>query len=112
MSIAYYLNDFEKTITGKNPLSDFLCSSPLGMAFRSMIDLGRFKSFRENILRRLQDRIHAIAMVKDSVIPAGGISATLGRFLDKDNLKVWDFPYTYSHETPFPVLRTPLSRKS
>ena len=107
----FYLNDFEKTITGKNPLADFLCSSPLGMAFRSMIDFARFKSFRENTLKRLQDRIHAIAMVKDTVIPAGGIVSTLGRFLDKDNLKVWDFPYTYSHETPFPVLRTPLSGK-
>ncbi len=47
----YYLYDFEKTLTGKSPLIDFLSSSQLGMAFRSMIDLGRLKTFRENILK-------------------------------------------------------------
>src|SRR5665647_523911 len=39
----YYLNDFEKTLTGKSPLVEFLRSNQIGMAFRSMIDLGRLK---------------------------------------------------------------------
>jgi hypothetical protein len=107
----YFLNDFEGTITGKSPLVNFLRSSQLGMAFRSMIDIGRFKSFRENLLKKLQDQIHTIALARDAIIPPGGTIATLGRFPDKDNLKVWDFQYDYTHENPFPVIGSPLSRK-
>jgi hypothetical protein len=101
---SYYLNDFEKSITGKSPLVDFLRSSQIGMAFRSMIDLGRFKAFRENILIKLQNRIHSVTLQKDTVIPADGVVATLGRLKKKNIVDVWDFPYIYSHENPFPIL--------
>ena len=107
----YFLFDFEATITGKSPLVDFLCSSQLGMAFRSMIDLGRFKAFRENLLRKLRDQIQTITLSKDTIIPSGGIVSTLGSFSDKYNLKVWDFPFNYSHENPFPLLDSPLFQK-
>jgi hypothetical protein len=107
----YFLSDFEPTITGKSPLVDFLCSSPVGMAFRSMIDLGRFKTFRENLLRKLRDQIHTVTLSKDTIIPSEGIVATLGKFHDKHDLKVWDFPYNYCHENPFPVLDSPLLKK-
>jgi len=107
----YYLNDFEKTITGKSPLVEFLNSSTLGMAFRSMIDLGRFKIFREDMLKKLRYQIHTITLAKDSIIPSAGTVATLGRFRMSGNLKVWDFPYNYSHENPFPLLDSPLSKK-
>jgi hypothetical protein len=107
----YYLNDFEKTITGKNPLVDFLRSSPLGLAFRSMIDLGRLKTFRENMLKKLREQISTISLSKDSIIPAGGVVATLGKYSDKKNIRVWDFPFSYSHENPFPVFSSSLSGK-
>jgi hypothetical protein len=107
----YFLCDFEATITGKSPLVDFLCSSPVGMAFRSMIDLGRFKTFRENLLRKLRDQIHTVTLSRDTIIPSRGVVATLGSFNDKQNLKVWDFPYNYSHENPFPVFDSPLLKK-
>jgi hypothetical protein len=107
----YYLNDFEKTITGKSPLVDFLSSSTLGIAFRSMIDLGRFKVFRENMLRKLRYQIHTITLAKDTIIPAAGTVATLGINKFKENLKVWDFPFNYSHENPFPLLDSPFSKK-
>lgn len=107
----YFLYDFEATIRGKSPLVEFLNSNPLGISFRSMIDLGRFKTFRESILKKLRDQIHTITLVKDTIIPARGIVGTLGNFSDNNNLKVWDFPYTYSHENPFPVLDSPLKKK-
>ena len=107
----YYMSDFEKEITGKGPLLDYLRSSQIGMAFRSMIDFGRFKNFRENILKRLRDRTHSIALVKDTVIPADGIVKTMN--VKRGNkvypAEVWDFPYQYSHENPFPVFDTSLS---
>jgi hypothetical protein len=107
----YYLNDFEKTLNGKSPLVDFMCSSQIGMAFRSMIDIGRLKTFRENILKKLRDQIHTISLLKDSVIPCKGVISTLGKFNNKNIVDIWDFPYGYSHENPFPVLEFPLSKK-
>ena len=107
----YYLNDFEKTLTGKSPLVDFLQSSQIGMAFRAMIDLGRLKTFRENIFKNLRNQIRSVSLLKDTVIPAKGIISTL-RVSDKKGLvDIWDFPYEYSHENPFPVFNSPLSKK-
>jgi hypothetical protein len=107
----YYLYDFEKTLTGKSPLVDFLNSSQIGMAFRAMIDLGRLKTFRENILKKLREQIHSVSLLKDSVIPSKGIVSTLRASGEKDIVDIWDFPYPYSHENPFPVFNSPDSRK-
>jgi len=103
---SYYLNDFESNINHKNPLSEFLRTTQIGMAFRSMIDLGRFRIFRENILGKLRDQIRSIALKKDIVIPANGIVNTLTSWTGRKNsqVEIWDFPYPYSHENPFPVL--------
>lgn len=107
----YYLYDFEKTLTGKSPLVDFLLSTQVGMAFRAMIDLGRLKTFREHILRNLRDQIHSLSLLKDTVIPSNGIISTLSASDKKDMVDIWDFPYNYSHENPFPVFDSPLSKK-
>jgi hypothetical protein len=107
----YYLNDFEKSLTGKSPLVDFLSSTQIGMAFRSMIDIGRLKTFRENILNRLKGRIHTISLLKDTVIPCNGVISTLDNSHKKEIVDIWDFPYKYSHENPFPVFDLPLSKK-
>jgi hypothetical protein len=107
----YYLNDFEKTLTGKSPLIEFLLSNQIGMAFRSMIDLGRLKTFRENILRKLNDQIHSLSLLRDSVIPCKGVISTLGKINKKCVVDVWDFNYGYTHENPFPILEYPFSKK-
>ena len=107
----FYLNDFEKTLTGKSPLVEFLRTSQIGMAFRAMIDLGRLKTFRENIFKNIRDQIHSISLVKDLVIPTKGVILTLNTSEKRDIVDSWDFPYTYSHETPFPVFDSSLSKK-
>jgi hypothetical protein len=107
----YYLYDFEETLIGKSPLVEFLRTSQIGMAFRSMIDLGRLRTFRENILIKLRDQIHSISLAKDSVIPCKGVISTLNNFKKKDIVDVWDFPYAYTHENPFPIFDSPLSKK-
>jgi hypothetical protein len=103
---SFYLNDFEKEITRKNPFSEFFRSSQIGMAFRSMIDIGRFRSFRESILIKLRDQVRSVALKKDTVIPANGIVNTMIPMTSKkfSPVEVWDFPYAYSHENPFPIL--------
>jgi hypothetical protein len=107
----FYLNDFEKTLTGKSPLVEFLRTSQVGMAFRAMIDLGRLKAFRENIFRNIRGQIHSISLIKDSVIPIKGVISTLNTSEKSDIVDAWDFPYTYSHENPFPVFDSSLSKK-
>jgi hypothetical protein len=101
----FYLSDFENEIIGKGPVVEFLRTSRVGMAFRSMIDLGRFRTFREKALKGLRDQVHAIALLKDSVIPAKGISETMN-FDDRHHSypsETWDFSHHYYHENPFPV---------
>lgn len=100
----YYLNEFEETVKGHSPLSDFLKFSQIGMAFRSMIDLGRLKSFRENILNKLKNQIRTITLTNDKVIPSAGVVATLRARKVNSSVEVWDFPYDYSHENPFPIM--------
>jgi hypothetical protein len=44
------------------------------------------------------------------VIPSKGVVATLGSINKSDAVEVWDFPYNYYHENPFPVLDFPFSK--
>jgi len=105
---SFYLNDFEKRIAGTSSALDVISSSQTGMAFRSMIDLGRLKAFRENLLKKLRHQIRSITLLKDTIIPSEGVVATLNVFKREKIVKVWDFPYNYSHENPFPLFNTPL----
>src|SRR5664279_942224 len=107
----FYLNDFEETLNGKSPLTDFFLSSQIGMVFRAMIDLGRLKTFRENILNNLKGQIHSLSLLKDTVIPSKGVISTLKNSGRDDTVEIWDFPYTYTHENPFQVFNYPMSQK-
>jgi hypothetical protein len=76
-----------------------------------MIDLGRLKTFRENIFKNIRDQIHSISLIKDMVIPVKGVILTLNTPKKRDIVDAWDFPYSYSHENPFPVFDSSLSKK-
>jgi hypothetical protein len=110
---SFYLDDFENEIKGKSTFWDFLSSSRIGMAFRSMIDLARFMKFRESRLFGLKEQIRSIALLKDSIIPADGIVKTLNYKAHSFDspVEVTDFPYPYTHENPFPVFDSALSLK-
>jgi hypothetical protein len=108
---GYYLNDFEKSLTKMGPFSDLLSTSPIGMAFRSMIDLGRLKTFRENLFTKLRNQIRSITLKMDTVIPSAGVISTLNTNNYRALAEVWDFPYSYSHENPFPLFNSPLSKE-
>ena len=62
------------------------------------------------MFRKLREQIRTITLSKDLIIPSKGVVATLSHF-NRDSLKVWDFPFGYSHENPFPVFSSPLSKK-
>jgi hypothetical protein len=101
----FYMNDFEKEIGKQKSIYDLISDSQIGMAFRSMIDFRRFRSYRENLLGKVKDQIKSIALLKDTVIPSEGILKTFNyqTFPAKHNVEVLDFPFGYSHENPFPL---------
>jgi hypothetical protein len=49
--------------------------------------------------------------LKDSVIPCKGIISTLRTSEKKEIVDIWDFPYNYTHENPFPLIDMPGSKK-
>lgn len=103
---SYFITDFEKTIKRGCRLYDFFNNDDLGLSFRSMISLSRKKEFRDNAMKRFQDKVYVITLAKDIVIPPTGIIKTLtGAGFTEENIKVMDFPYEYSHEVPFPILK-------
>jgi hypothetical protein len=108
---GFYLKDFERSLNRKNPLFEFLNESKLGLAFRSMIDTSRLRSFREKFLKNIREQISAISLLKDRVIPPAGISETIDVFSIGRKLEVIDPQYDYSHENPFPVFSNEISLK-
>jgi hypothetical protein len=77
---------------------------PAGKTFRSMLSYHTRRSEREQRLAELSERIHAIALRQDSVIPPEEVLNTLqGSFRDiPTKVDILDFDYPYSHITPFP----------
>lgn len=79
--------------------------SESGTAFRSMLSYKSMASYREDGFRRMSDRIAAIALIGDEVIPPYEVENTLrGRFRDiAIPVTSLHFPYPYKHEDPFPA---------
>jgi hypothetical protein len=60
---------------------------------------------RESLFRKMSDRILAIALTRDSVIPPYEVMNTL-QGINRDipiPVEVLDYPYAYCHEEPFPA---------
>jgi len=71
-----------------------------------MLSYGVMSDMREERLRCLSDRLLAIGLKQDTVVPPYEIINTLqGKYRDiPSRVDVLDFPYPYKHEDPFPVL--------
>ena len=78
---------------------------PEGLNLLSMINYKQMLGHRERLFRKLSDRILAIALTHDTVIPPYEVMNTL-QGINRDipiPVKVFDYPYPYSHEEPFPA---------
>lgn len=76
-----------------------------GQYFRAMVNYQEGKVHREPRLRQVGSRIAAFALRSDRVVPANEVIGTL-QGNDRDipiQVEVADFPYEYSHMTPFPI---------
>ena len=57
----------------------------------------------------MRNQLKAVALAKDTVIPAKSIAYTLKETGSKHTVSIKDFQFAYSHETPFPILKNGLS---
>jgi len=107
----FYMCDLQTQIRQRHPFFVHLQQTSLGNAFISMIRESNRRTFREHTIAKLHDKIQAICLKNDSVIPATGIIQTLGIHGKPPfcNVEVFDPPFPYSHETPFPVANPGLS---
>lgn len=79
---------------------------PEGVNFRSMLNYKCLTESREAIFNSMSDRVLAVTLTKDTVVPAYEVINTLQGV--KRNIPiqvdVLDYPYPYKHEDPFPAL--------
>ena len=71
-------------------------------AFKAMIQPDVLTDYRESFFKRACDRVRAISLKNDVVMPTAGIISALGDVSGKI-LKELDFPFPYSHQVPFPT---------
>lgn len=78
-------------------------------AFTSMMNSEVNDTFRNSSFRALKNRFRICALKKDDVIPAKAVRETFSAALDKvgDVVESMDFPFAYSHVTPFPCANNP-----
>lgn len=74
-----------------------------GYIFYSMLNYRILREFRESLFRQCEDRLFAISLANDSVMPPYEIINTLQGAKRDINIPVdiYDFNHKYSHETPF-----------
>jgi hypothetical protein len=74
---------------------------------KAMLNQKSGRKIREKRLKAMGERVYAVTLQHDQVIPSAAIVSTLRGH--KQNLplqvEVLDFPYKYSHEQPFPLLQ-------
>lgn len=74
------------------------------MVFSSMMNSEANNKFRNSALKKLQGKVQVCALEKDDVIPAKAVKETFKNALEdlSNAVESIDFPFKYSHVTPFP----------
>jgi hypothetical protein len=104
---SYIVEHLESHLKNDDRLRHYLCEEhPEGVNFRSMLNYGTMRKFREEIFSKLSKQIMAITLEKDTVVPPYEVINTLQGSARNIPIRVdvIDFPYEYKHEDPFPYL--------
>ncbi|HET9570389.1 MAG TPA: DUF6051 family protein [Bacteroidales bacterium] len=72
-------------------------------AFNTMIAPDVHREKREGFFKNLGNRISGISLRKDKVMPYEGVEACMGNENAVQKFELIDFPFEYSHESPFPT---------
>jgi pimeloyl-ACP methyl ester carboxylesterase len=98
----YFLNDFIRE-DEKVPGCTAAAEDPIQKAFKTMLAFSQYRDYRESFFREAKNRIRAITLKKDTVIPTSGVEEAFGKKSAPGMLEEMDFPYEYSHQIPFPT---------
>lgn len=80
---------------------------PEGIRFFSMLNYKSMRVLRENAFKQMSERIYAITLENDSVVPSYEVINTL-QGIARDipvKIEIMDFSYDYKHEDPFPAAK-------
>jgi len=97
----YYLNESTWRRKTLRSYADAMGVKNIARAFMAMLSPEYFKGLREGVFSKFKDQLLVFALKEDRVFPAEHIFEVF------DKSDVWvnyvDFPFEYTHETPFPV---------
>jgi hypothetical protein len=102
----FYVQNFEEEVKKNIVMNEYFKNpEPAAIDFKSMLTIDLLKKHRKSKLKNLSDRIKAIALVKDEVIPPASVIQTLqGEHNEIPiEVEVMDFPFEYDHISPFPL---------
>ena len=100
--LQYYCEEWFNP-SENDPFSTTKESDDLARTFSAMISPDIFQEEREHFFDSLKRRISGISLLKDKVMPFSGVEACMGKKLAGECFELLDFPFEYSHETPFPA---------
>ena len=103
---SYMVEHLESHLRKDEKLRYYLSESREGLCFRSMLNYSVMSDLREERLRAIADRVLAVALKQDKVVPPYEVANTLqGKYRDIPvRVDIHDLPYPYKHEDPFPAL--------
>lgn len=102
----FYVQNFEEEIIKSNGMQRYFANpDDAAIDFKSLLSIDLLKEHREKKLNGLSERIKALALVKDTVIPPDSVIQTLNGDDKKISTEVivMDFPFDYDHISPFPL---------
>ena len=101
---SFYLEHVNNGFAEEDRLRHYLDKEHSGASYFNMLLLYHHrKAERESCLRKLAPKVSAVALKQDTVVPPAEILNTLkGEMRDIEiPVEVLDFPYPYTHVTPF-----------
>ena len=103
---SYIIEHLDSHIKRDEKLKHYLNERPEGISFRSMLNYCVMSDFREERLRSVGQRVLAVTLKKDTVVPPYEVANTLqGKYRDIPvRIDMFDLPYPYKHEDPFPAI--------
>ena len=103
---SYLVEHLDSHLKKDEKLRHYLCECPEGISFRSMLSYSAMSDLREERFRAIANRLLAITLKQDTVMPPYEVANTLqGKYRDVPvKVDIMDLPYPYKHEDPFPVL--------
>jgi len=108
----YYVNQMVDEIRSEKKIISILNLTEIGKAFQSMIVPQRFRDMRESMFSFFSNNTWIISLKNDRVVPTISTAETFTGIKGKipSNMEIWDPPYPYCHENPFPIKLTQYSQ--